>query len=189
MSTTPLKGDALRAISGSWEVPFRGFSCIAFFLFCTLALALHSCYSFNGGTVGNAKTAYVGFFKNEALNVNPALAQILTDKLKDKLIRETRLQLINADTADMQFNATITGYTTSPSSVGSGDVTLKTKLTITLNVKFVNRTDKKKNFESTVSSFSEYDASKTLSEVEATVVDEAGTRVVQEIYNKALNNW
>ena len=189
MPSNPLKGKALRAISGSWKVPFRGFKGIAFFLFCTLALILNSCYSFNGGTVGNAKTASVGFFKNEALNVNPSLAQILTDKLKDKLLRETRLQLINSDTADMQFSATITGYTTSPSSVGTGDVTLKTRLTITLNVKFVNRTDKKKNFESTISAFSEYDASRTLSDVEAVVVDDAGTKVIQEFYNRALNNW
>ncbi len=160
-----------------------------FFLIILGGVLLSSCYTFNGGTTGNAKSAYVAFFKNEALNVNPSLSQILTDKLKDKLLRETKLQLLTSDTADMQFYATITGYTTSPSSVGSGDVTLKTRLTITLNVKFINKTDKKKNFESTVSSFSDYDASKNLSDVESVVVDDAGTKLIQEIYNRALNNW
>ena len=160
---------------------------IKLFLFCLPAIILSSCYSFNGGTTGNAKTASVALFKNEALNVNPSLAQVLTDKLKDKLIRETKLQLVS-DTADMQFSATITSYTTSTAAV-TGDVSVKTRLTIRVTVKFVNRTDKKKNFETSIEAYSDYDANKTLAEVESAVVEDAGTKLIQEIFNRALNNW
>jgi hypothetical protein len=155
-----------------------------------LCLTLSSCgvYNFTGGTTGTAKSVAVAYFKNEAPNRNPLLAQVMTDKLKDKLLRETRLKVVQ-DTADMEFSGTIIGYNTSPSAVISNDVASKTRLTITANVKFVNRTDKTKNYETTVSSYSEFDAKLTLADVEAAVVDDATTKLIQEIYNKALNNW
>lgn len=182
-SQTRGHGTLLARKTGWWTVMYA-------FIMLFLGISLNSCgvYSLSGGTTGTAKTVFVAYIKNEAPNRNPTLSQVLTDKLKDKLLRETRLRLVQ-DTADMEFTGTITGYATSPSAVVSGDVAAKTRLTITVNITFVNRTDKSKNFNSNISAFSEFDATQTLSSVESQVVDDATTKLVQDIYNRALNNW
>jgi hypothetical protein len=160
------------------------------FFLLMLAFSLNSCgtYSFSGGSTGEAKTVSVSLIKNEAPNRNPILSQMLTERLKDKFLRETRLTLTNND-ADLSFSGTIIDYSTSPSSIQTGDQAARSRLTIVMRVKFVNALDKEKNFEENFSQFQDFDAKRTLAEVESQLIDDITQKLVQDIFNRAVINW
>ena len=61
------------------------------FLF-VLICSLSSCYSFKGTTISpDVKTFYVANFRNNAPNAPAEIGQIFSDKLRDKVLRESRL--------------------------------------------------------------------------------------------------
>ena len=164
-------------------------------LLCTLYLVLgvfFSCkmsYKFNGATIpAEAKTVNIKYFSNQASLANPALSQALTEALKDIFNTQTNLTLTDK-TADLNFEGTITGYATAPVSIQSNDLAAQNRLTITVGVKYSNRFDEKKNFESSFSRYADYPSSKSLSEVESQLTTDINKELVQDIYNKALNNW
>ena len=156
-----------------------------------LAVSLAGCcaYSFTGGSTGNAKTVFIDYFPNKAPIINPALSQSFTEKLKDKFLRETRLTQVQTNDADFAFTGYISGYSVAPASVqGNAEATVN-RLTITVNVKFENKLEPKQNFEMQFSQFSDFNASASLSQVEAQKINEIGDKLVQEIFNRTVNNW
>lgn len=146
-------------------------------------------YSFQGGSIPpEAKTVSVQYFQNFAPLTNPALSQLLTEALKDFFTSRTRLAL-TARGGDLNFEGAITGYATSPVLIQSNDQAAQNRLTITINVKYTNRFDEKKNFESSFTRFADYSSSQSLSSAEAGLIEEINKQLVQDIYNKAFNNW
>ena len=56
----------------------------------------------------NVKTVKIGFIDNRARYINPQLAPMLTDKILQKIIGQTKLTRTNGDDAHYQIFATIT---------------------------------------------------------------------------------
>src|SRR5215216_3787734 len=53
------------------------------------------------GTIPDSiKTVKINFIENEAAYINPQLSPNLTDKLKQKIVRQTKLSQSNNDNAD-----------------------------------------------------------------------------------------
>jgi hypothetical protein len=144
-------------------------------------------YNFTGGSLGAAKTLSIKQITNEASYRNPVLTQQLSEKIRDKFLRETKLQLVE-DSADITIKGVITGYSTAPMNV-TADRAAQSRLTITMRVECINKLDKEKNFNETISNFADYDVNKTLVEVENTLIEDINTRLVQDIFNKTVNNW
>ena len=46
-----------------------------------------------------------------------------------------------------------------------------------------------KNFETTFSSFTDFDSRKTLTQVESALIEEITKKLVDDIFNKAVINW
>lgn len=146
------------------------------------------CYSLNGGSWGSAKSFSVDFFQNKATQVNPTLSQAFTDKLKDKFLRESKLEMVRTD-GDFAFSGSITSYTVTPANVTSNNTASLSRLSITVSVKFINKTDKKQNFEQSFTEFDDFNASQSFTTVEPSLVDDITTKLVQDIYNRAVINW
>ena len=84
--------------------------CISFFI---IFACISSCgiYSFRDAVIPeNIKTIKIGFIENKARYVNPQLAPLLTDKLQQKIMSQTKLTRTNNDDAHYQIYATITNY-------------------------------------------------------------------------------
>src|SRR6266496_636761 len=83
-----------------------------FLVLCSLYfLPSTSCniYKFNEATVPDSiKTVKVVQFLNRARYVNPQLSPRLTDKLRQKIVGQTRLSQTNNDNADWEISGTIT---------------------------------------------------------------------------------
>jgi hypothetical protein len=157
-----------------------------------LMLSMSACsnvkYSLTGGGPLDAKTVVINYFQNKSSLINPTLSQVFTEKLKDKFTKESKLDLVTQD-GDWIFNGYISNYSTTPVAIQSDNKAQLTRLTISVNVKFEDRLDPKKNFDQSFSNFSDFDNSKSLSEVETTLIDDISTKLVQDIYNRTALDW
>lgn len=160
------------------------------FLITTLfSLAGCGIYSFTGASIApDVKTVSVQYFKNFAPLVQPSLANLLTDKLKDRFISQTTLSLVN-NNGDLNFEGTITDYRVAPNSIQSGDIAAQNRLSITIKVKFTNKKDEKQNFESSFTQFEDFPSSKSLPEVELDLIGKINEKLVNDVFNKSVVNW
>ena len=146
-------------------------------------------YSFSGASIPpEAKTVSVQYFQNNASLAPPTLSQTFTEALRDKLGSQTRLGLVKRD-GDLNFEGSITGYATSPVALQSNDQSAANRLTITVNVKYTCAFDAKKNFEQTFSRFADYKGTQIGSSVENDLITTINEQLVQDIFNRALNDW
>src|SRR5579864_6857155 len=75
-------------------------------------------YSLSGASIPpSAKTFSVQYFHNQAALTGPTFTQTFTDALRDYMSSQSHLTLV--PNGDLDFQGTITGYTTAPISVAS----------------------------------------------------------------------
>ncbi len=162
----------------------KGNILLLLFLFFTL----YSCrYSLSGYEI-NADTAEVIYFENQAPIQSAELSQIFTNKLEQKIIRETPLKLVTTD-GELIFSGAIVGYALSPAAVTGAETTEKTQLRITVQVDYKNTKDKSKDFNERFSATEVFDANSDLSSVENTLIESITEQLVQSIFNRAFIDW
>jgi hypothetical protein len=161
--------------------------------YCLLTIVcLQGCkihYGFTGATIPpEAKTVAVQYFQTTASLAPPTLSQAFTEALKDKMSSQTRLALVSKN-GDLNFEGSITGYSTAPIAIQSTDLAALNRLTISVSVKYTCSFDEKKNFEQTFSRYADYSSSQILSSVEDQLIKDINTELTQDIFNRALNDW
>lgn len=162
---------------------------IALFLLSSLLFAACGAYSFTGGSTGDAKTLQVDFFPNQAPLVEPTLSQNFTQELQDLFTRQTNLTLIKSN-GDLYFSGEITGYRVSPMSATSNQTAAQNRLTVTVNVRFVNKLIEKDDFEKQFSFYSDFAANAQLTGgVLESALDEIMERITQDIFNASVAKW
>ena len=166
-------------------------------IFTIVAIAIVACacgykvtYNLSGGSIPPAaQTFSVAYFPNNAPMVAPTLSNALTEGLRDKFSRQTRLQQVE-EGGDFAFEGEIVGYTSVTSSVSSGEYALQNRLTITVKVTFTNVIDEKASFKArSFSAYADYDSTKLLNEVESTLIPEIVEQIVTDIFMAAASNW
>ena len=165
-----------------------------FFLLFTL-MALPSCgvYSFNdvGSVEEGVKTIKVNFIENRASYVNPRISPTLTESLRQKIIRQSKLSNTNSDDAHYIITATITEYNVSTSGVSSsttGNGVALSRLTVGLQITRLNQlTGKTEQF--AVSRPFDYSSTLTLQAAESQLLDEMIRTLTDEIFNRIFSNW
>jgi hypothetical protein len=164
-------------------------------IFAAIALLANSCgykvtYNLSGGSIPpEAKTFSVAYFPNNAPMVAPTLSNVLTEGLRDKFSRQTRLEQVE-EGGDFAFDGEITNYTSTTASVSSGDYALQNRLTITVRVNFQNAVDQTLSFNGkSFSAYADYDASQLLVDVQDQLIEEIVEDLVTDIYMAAAGNW
>ena len=155
-----------------------------------LALMSHSCgfYSFSGASIpAEAKTVSVDYFPNHAQLVNPLLSDNFTNALRNAMTNQTTLDMVESG-GDIAFEGEITDYKTMPVAI-TGQTAAMNRLTITVNVRFSNRIDDTKDFESSFSRYEDYPSNQELTSVQETLTATIVEQLVEDIFNKALVNW
>ena len=163
------------------------------FIFTMFAVSLLSgCtvkYSLSGASIPpDAKTFSVAYFPNNAPMVVPILSATLTDELTQRFASRTNLSQVT-EGGDFAFEGEIIGYTSTTSSVASGDYALQNRLTITVKVKFTNAIDDKMSFNRNFSAYADYDSTKLLTEVEGALIAEIVEQLVTDIFMASASNW
>lgn len=130
----------------------------------------------------------VKYIENRAPYVNPQLAPMLTDKVRQKIVSQTRLRQTNNDNADWDIEATITGYSFSTAGVSNQQAN-RNKLTVTVNVVVDDKKSGKKGQPQTVTRSFEYAGSMSLQQAEKTLETEMLRDLSDDIFNRIFSNW
>lgn len=162
-------------------------------LLCVLILALSSCtiaYRLNGASIDytRVKTINIDDFQNLAPTVYPPLAQRFSEDLKHRFETRTRLSQVSGQ-GDLNIEGEITGYDLTAEAVQENALAAKTKLTITINVRFTNLVDEEESFERQFTSFETFDSSLMLTEVQDELVARMTEDLINQIFNATVENW
>lgn len=158
-------------------------------------LLLLSCgaYNFTGGDVGTATTFQVNYFQNYATQspgsvFDPGLDREFTLSLQDVILNQTNLDLVSSS-GDLLYEGEIVEYRISPMTATAEQRAAQNRLTMSINVRFFNKTKEDADFERRFSFFFDYDANAQLSSVRDEAHEAIFERINQDIFNESLANW
>jgi hypothetical protein len=154
-------------------------------------------YSFTGTNINYdlVKTFSVDNFFNDSGGGPANMEQRFTEALKEYYQRNTSLELVRSN-GDLQFMGAITGYNLTPQAVvSSSDPNLpdragQMRLTIRIDVEYINMTNEEENLKQSFSFFQDYDPrTTTLLDVENQLVEEIFENIIQDIFTATVANW
>ena len=146
-------------------------------------------YSFSGASIPEAaKTFSVAYFPNNAPMVSPTLSRMLTESLKDKFSRQTKLQMVE-EGGDFAFEGEITGFSSTTASVSSDNYAQLNRLTITVRVEFTNVVEPQNSFTQSFSQFADYDSQQLLTDIQSELDQQIVDQLVTDIFMAAAANW
>jgi len=155
-------------------------------------LTLSACgiYSFSGTSIQNdVNTINIEYFEYKAQKVNPSLSNDLTEALRTRFRRMTRLEQVEQD-GDLEIVGEVTGYSVSATAITAGEVAAQNRLTVTVSVSFTNRKYPEDDFDNkTFSAYADYDSTNSLDAVESSLCAEIVDKLIEDIFNATVAQW
>jgi len=148
-------------------------------------------YSFTGADIdyNTTRTFQVNYFRNEAPLVEPSISRDFTDALQELMLNQTSLSQTNRD-GDLIFEGEIVEYYIAPITATAEHKAAQNRLTIAVNVRFINKVNPEKDFERRFSYYHDYEGSAMLVGPQlSTATEEIFERITQDIFNASLANW
>ena len=147
-------------------------------------------YKFNGAALDYNvyKTINVSEFPIRAALVYPPLQQTFENELLDYITRNTRLRTVDS-ASDLELSGEITGYNLSPQAVTEDAYASKTRLTITVRVKYTDNKVDGKNIDQSFSAYRDFDSSEMLTDVQDELCQQITKELGDLIFNATLGNW
>lgn len=147
-------------------------------------------YSFTGISIdSNTKTFQVNYFQNNAALIEPGIERDFTLALQDLILNQTNLDLVKSN-GDIIYEGEIVEYRIAPTTATANNTAAQNRLTITVNVRFINTNDEEADFEKRFSFFYDYSGSAQLvGSQKTTAITEIYERLTQDIINASLANW
>ena len=148
----------------------------------------HVAYSLRDVSVPDTiKTVKVNFLENKARYVNPRLSPTLTDKLRQKIVGQTRLTQTNGDNADWEISGYVNDYSVSTSGISQQQSSIN-RLNVSVHITlFKRKGNDQKEFD--VSHSFDFPASLTLQAAEAQLNDRIIRDMTDEIFNHIFSDW
>lgn len=146
-------------------------------------------YSFSGTSIQpDVKTVTVNYFEYKALRVNPSLSNTLTEAMKDKIRKLTKLEEVDIE-GDTEISGEVTGYDVKATAVTAAEVAAQNRLTVTVKITYSNRKYPEEDFDKSFSAYADYDSTQSLDSVEASLCDEIVEKLVEDIFNACYAQW
>lgn len=146
-------------------------------------------YSLNGASIPpEARTVSVAYFTNNTALAPPVLSRQFTEAMKDICATQTKLGLVNKG-GDLSFEGYVSDYRVAPLAIQTNDQASVNRLTISVQVKYANKFDEKKNFDSSFSRYADFSSTQSLSSVEQSLIQLINKQLTEDIFNRAFNNW
>ena len=146
-------------------------------------------YSFTGTSIpADVKTVRVQFIENKARYINPQLSPQLTDKLRQKIVSQTKLTQVNNENADYDISGFVSQYDVSTSGISNQQVATN-RLTVGVTLTLLDRKTGKEPKNISASRSFDFSASLTLPQAEARLQDEIIRNLADEIFNKLFSDW
>ena len=157
-----------------------------------IAFLVQACgiYSFTGTSIQpDVKTVTINYFEYKALKVNPSLSNQITEALKDKFTKLTKLEQVDMD-GDLEIIGEVSGYDVKATAITANEQAAQNRLTVNVKISFVNRKYPEDNFENkSFSAYADFDAMQTLDAVEASLCEEIVEKLCEDMFNATVANW
>ena len=147
-------------------------------------------YSLTGASISaETKTFQVNYFQNNSTLIEPGIDRDFTNKLIDLLINQTSLDLVKSN-GDLLYEGEIVEYRISPTTATANNSAAQNRLTISVNVRFFDKSDPEAEFEKRFSFYYDYPGSSQLvGSQKDTAIDEIFERITQDVFNASLAKW
>ena len=161
-----------------------------------LSLVMLGCkfYSFTGASIPeNAETVQVNLFTNYAANsigstFEPGLDRDFTNAMQEVLLNQTNLELTGVN-GDLIYEGEITEYRVTPTTATAQQTAAQNRLTISINVRYINTNNEEDSFEKRFSHFYDFADTTQLQTVKADAHEEIFERITQDVFNQSLAKW
>ena len=112
-------------------------------------------------------------------------------KLNGAAIDYSIYKTINVDSSntDLSVEGEITGYSLTPQAVTEDAYASKTRLTISVRVKYTDHKQPKNSIDQSFSAFRDFDSSEMLTNVQDQLCEEITEELVMLIFNARAGNW
>ena len=169
-------------------MPLIGFALVACALLLVPSFMGCNIYKFNEATVPDSiKTVKVNLFDNQARYKNTQLCPRLTDKLRQKIVSQTRLTQTNNANVDWEITGIVTDYNFSTSAI-SGQQVVNNRLTVSIHITLDDHKAEKSTDYDVSRSF-EFKGNQSFQQAENALGDEMIRTLTDEIFNKLFSNW
>lgn len=159
---------------------------LAALAFCAQACGI---YSFSGTSIQpDIKTVTIEYFEYKALTVNPRLSMTLTEEMKEKFRKLTKLEQVDED-GDLNLYGEVTGYGVSTAGVNANEQASMNRLTVSVKVKFTNRKYPEDDFEKSFSAYADFEATQLLDAVQDALCEEIVEKLVEDIFTASVAQW
>ena len=147
-------------------------------------------YSFTGISLGSeTKTFQVNYFQNTSALIEPGIERDFTLALQDLILNQTNLDLVKSN-GDIFYEGEIVEYRISPTTATASNTAAQNRLTIGINVRFVNKNDEEADFEKRFSFYYDYaGSSQLIGSQKDSAVEEIFERITQDVFNASLAKW
>ncbi len=136
------------------------------------------------------KTFSIDVLENKAPNSPLGYSSNLTEKLKDGIQNNTRLQLDTENgNGEIVINGKVIGYSVTPIALQEGDNAAKNRLTISAQFSIFISEPEENIMKLSSTRFVDYDSNTDLSSIESQLLEEIDQQIVQDVINKLLSNW
>jgi hypothetical protein len=132
------------------------------------------------------KTVKINYIENKARYINPQLSPQLSDKLRQKIVNQTRLTQTNGD-ADWEISGYVSDYSVTTAAI-SGQQNATDRLNVSVHVTLYDKLANKTSEYDVTHSF-DYSASQTLEQAQISLNDQIISNMTDEIFNKLFSNW
>lgn len=156
------------------------------------AFIVQSCgiYSFTGTSIQpDVKSITINYFEYKALKVNPNLSNTITEALKDKFTKMTKLEQVDME-GDLEIIGEVTGYDVKATAITANEQAAQNRLTVNVKITFIDRKYPENSFENkSFSAYADFDAMQQLDAVESTLCEEIVEKLCEDIFNATVANW
>ena len=166
----------------------RLFSILSFIL---VFQACSISYKFNGAALDYDiyKTISISQFPIRAALVYPPLQQTFENQITDMITRQTRLRVVESNNTDLRLEGEITGYTLSPQAVNEDAYASRTRLTITVRVKYIDNKNEAQGVDQTFSAYRDFSSNELLTDVQDELCTQISKELADLIFNATIGNW
>ena len=156
-----------------------------------IAVTQSSCgvYRFKDVSIPDSvKFVKLNQFQNKASYINPRLAPELTEKLRQKIVSQTRIGITNGDDADWVIDCTITSYAFATSGISNQQVN-SNRLNVGVSVIVRDGKTQKEIGKYDVTTPFDYSGTLSLQQAEQGLQTQMLRDITDGIFNRIFSNW
>ena len=141
-----------------------------------------------GSIPPDVKTFRVNYLENKARYINPQLSPTLTERLKQKIVGQTRLRQVNGDEAHYDISGYISDYSVTTTGIANQNASTN-RLNVSFHLIFKNTLDQKADLEADITNNYDFSATKSLQDAESGLWNDIIKNLVEGIFTKIFSNW